>query len=159
MKKLTVGALSFVALLATGAAHGAQYDLSSLFMSSGNPQTALVYGDNKVHDELVNCPDTSCMVALAATDQFCPVNAKYNPDAFKIRLDVDGVLKRDIWVWGRNDGPSGVTIKCEGSNALNNIGISSGTHTLSLYTYWPYQQLSATQGPWAVNYFVSTPHH
>ncbi|HEY8697364.1 MAG TPA: hypothetical protein VIM02_07085 [Rhizomicrobium sp.] len=159
MKKLTVGALSFAALLATGAANGAQYDLSSLFMSSGNPQTTLAYGNNKVHDEMVNCPDTSCMVALVATDQFCPVDVSAQQQAFRIRIYVDGVLKRDTWVWGRGDGPAGVQIACRGAESASNVGISSGAHTMSLYTYWPWQFVPATQGAWTVNYFVSTPHH
>jgi hypothetical protein len=159
MRKLAIGLLSLAPLLAAGDANAAQYDLSNIYLSSGNPQTPLAYEDNKVNDTMVNCPAASCMVAATLADQFCPVDINDQHEPFRIRLYIDGALVRDTWAWGRSDVPALFSIKCRGANWVGNVGIQSGAHTLSFYTYWPWQNVSAVQGPWAANYLLTTPHH
>ncbi|HEY8698929.1 MAG TPA: hypothetical protein VIM02_15070 [Rhizomicrobium sp.] len=160
MRTLAIGLLTSLPLLAASAAQAAQYDISTIYMSSGNPQTALAYNeDNKVNDTLVNCPAASCMVAVTLTDQFCPADIKSTAEPFRIRLYLDGVLVRDAWVWGRSDVPLNFHIACRGADWLGNVGIQSGPHTLSFYTYWPWPHVPATQGTWTTNYLLTTPHH
>jgi|SRR5580704_3218479 hypothetical protein len=158
MRAAQISSVFFVAVVTLCGFGGGAYaivahEVVTVYTDSGDPQSALIEGDNLTNQSQIVCPSnlTSCTLVLTVTDDYCSNWLQYFADHFAIRMAVDGK-------------PVGYQLltqfqsTCRGGMWSFHVqNVSPGTHTVTLYTKWLYKSVPATQGLWTVEYKVLAP--
>lgn len=110
-------------------------------------------GNNPVTTTRVICPKnlTSCTLVLNVSEVVCENSTLF----WQINEDVDGVsVQNSAWQpWYQYQQGNG----CMLGNWAANYSVAPGIHKVQLVTYAYGAQTGETQGPWNVNYMVTTP--
>lgn len=120
------------------------------YLESGAGGKALKNGPNIVRTTRTYCPldAASCTLALSAMDEIC--NAAGS--SFEVTVTVDGTEVDG----GQSEFASSAS-NCGGGSWADMYVVSPGPHLVRLLTNWSGATGQEAQGPWSLNYEVTTP--
>jgi hypothetical protein len=153
--KILFSAVFLSLILATSGscyAAGTAHDIVKVYLASGVGRQHLPTTGAVIDKTQVECPHsvTSCTLALSAMDSVC-VRVGGGIREWQIIVMVDGqrVDQQQLWQPGYVNGRSCATGTWQGT-----YPVAPGPHEVELVTA---PLSSVEQGPWSVNYTVTTP--